>query len=207
MRSVQAKKSRSTGATNRGSRGPGDRPSVLVLLSGGIDSAAVLAAYLSERHPVSALFVDYGQPARRSERAAAQAIAKHYGAPFKIAKIGMRLPKTQGEFFGRNALLALLGGAAEERRPLIVAAGIHSSSPYYDTTPGFAADMQRVFDGYANGAITLGAPFLAMPKTTVVRFARRHRVPLSLTYSCEVKNAPACGRCPSCADRRVCRVD
>ena len=54
---------------------------MVVLLSGGIDSAAVLAAYMSPRHPVKALFVDYGQPARRSERAAAQAILRELASP------------------------------------------------------------------------------------------------------------------------------
>lgn len=182
------------------------RPPVLVLLSGGIDSACTLAAYRADRHPTRAVFVDYGQPARRSERAAAQAIAKHYRVSLSTVKLGVRLPGDNGEFFGRNALLVLLGGAVEANRPLIVALGIHSASPYYDTSSAFATDAQRLLDGYAKGAITLGAPFLTMTKRTVVDFARRHRVPLRLTYSCERRSAP-CGECPSCGDRSTFGVD
>jgi 7-cyano-7-deazaguanine synthase len=122
-------------------------------------------------------------------------------------KLGVGLPGDNGEFFGRNALLVLLGGAVESNRPLIVALGIHSASPYYDTTSAFASDAQRVLDGYAKGAITLGAPFLSLTKQSIVDYARRHRVPLRLTYSCERKNAPACGKCPSCGDRGGFGVD
>lgn len=203
MRTGQAKKTKPTSAT----RGDTARPPVLVLLSGGIDSACTLAAYRADHHPARAIFVDYGQPARRSERAAAQAIARHYRVPLSFVKLGVRLPGDNGEFFGRNALLVILGGAVESNRPLIVALGIHSASPYYDTTSAFASDAQRLLDGYARGAITLGAPFITMSKRTVVGYARRHRVPLRLTYSCERRNAPACGECPSCEDRSAFGVD
>ncbi|HVZ37001.1 MAG TPA: 7-cyano-7-deazaguanine synthase, partial [Polyangiaceae bacterium] len=197
MAKAKARKSKPTTPA----RGDAARARVLILLSGGIDSACALAAYRADRHPASALFVDYGQPARRSERVAAEAIARHYRVPLSTVKLGVGLPGDNGEFFGRNALLVLLGGAIESNRPLIVALGIHSASPYYDTTSTFASDAQRVLDGYAKGAITLGAPFLTLTKQTVVDYARRHRVPLRLTYSCERRNAPACGECPSCGDR------
>lgn len=182
-------------------------PHVMVLLSGGIDSVAVLAAYLSSNHPVEALFVDYGQPALRSEHNAAQALSAHFGVPLTTVKLGFQLPNNYGEFFGRNALFLLLAGAATVVRPLILAIGIHSSSPYYDTTKTFAGDIQRVFDGYAGGMISLGTPFLEMTKDMVVKFARRHKVPFDLTYSCETKSAPVCGICPSCRDRRDYHVD
>jgi 7-cyano-7-deazaguanine synthase len=179
---------------------------VVVLLSGGIDSAATLAAYRAKGHSVEAFFVDYGQPARRSEWHAAQAVAEHYNTPITRARLGVRLPSEGGEFFGRNALLMLLAGAVTMDRPLVIAAGINASSIYYDTTANFVGDVQRLFDGYTCGAISLGVPFLEMTKPTVVKFARRHRVPLDLTYSCERRNAPPCGACPSCGDRKACRV-
>lgn len=183
------------------------QPPVVVLLSGGIDSACVLVSYRAAKHRVNALFVDYGQPARRSELAAARAIADRYDVPLQVVKISAPIVPTDGEYFGRNALLVLLGAALSPHKPLIVGMGVHSASPYYDTTSAFAKDMQRVLDGYAAGAVVLGAPFLTMTKPTIVRFARRHRVPLALTYSCVTKDAPQCGECPSCADRKVCRVD
>ncbi|MFE2359105.1 7-cyano-7-deazaguanine synthase [Streptomyces parvulus] len=50
-----------------------------VLLSGGIDSATVLAALLDQRVVADSLFVDYGQPAVGEERDASAAIANNYG--------------------------------------------------------------------------------------------------------------------------------
>jgi 7-cyano-7-deazaguanine synthase len=174
---------------------------VAILLSGGIDSAATLAAYIRQRADITAVFIDYGQPARRSEWEAAQAVASHYGTPLIKIKLGFRLPAHNGEVFGRNALMALVAGAAINVRPLVIAAGIHAGTTYYDTTELFTEDMQRLLDGYAGGSVSLGMPFLTMGKPDIVTFARRHRVPLQLTYSCERKNKPSCGKCPSCMDR------
>ena len=46
---------------------PTGAPEVLVLLSGGIDSAGCLAFYVDMGRPVTAMFVDYGQLASNQE--------------------------------------------------------------------------------------------------------------------------------------------
>jgi predicted subunit of tRNA(5-methylaminomethyl-2-thiouridylate) methyltransferase len=50
-------------------------PEAWVLLSGGIDSTACAAFYLSQDFQVHAVFVDYGQVAARREADAAKAVA------------------------------------------------------------------------------------------------------------------------------------
>jgi len=55
----------------------------VVLLSGGLDSAANLGIAFEVGQPVLALFVDYGQRAASAERRASQAIAQYYGVPFE----------------------------------------------------------------------------------------------------------------------------
>ncbi len=50
---------------------------VIVLLSGGIDSAARVAFYRQLGHAVAGVFVDYGQPVRAQEEKSAVAIAAH----------------------------------------------------------------------------------------------------------------------------------
>ena len=55
----------------------------IVLLSGGLDSAANLALACDRGWKCSALVVNYGQRAWESERKAAQAIAEYYGAPVR----------------------------------------------------------------------------------------------------------------------------
>ena len=103
-----------------------------------------------------------------------------------------------GEFFARNALLILTAAGITEARPLQIALGVHALSQYYDTTPLFLRQMQQVLNGYFGGSVTLSTPFLADTKAEVIRFAKDNGVPLNLTYSCEIQNAPECGRCPSC---------
>jgi len=181
-------------------------PRVIVLTSGGIDSAVVMAVYARERRDAVGVFIDYGQPARRSEWAAARALAAHYAVPVRRIKLGFHLPSEKGEFLFRNAILALTAAATTKERPLVVALGVHSGSHYYDTTPAFLDDLQRLVDGYSNGTVSIGRPLLKMNKAMIVEYARRHRVPLRLTYSCETRSGSACGECPSCMDREANRV-
>ena len=173
----------------------------MVLMSGGIDSSATVAACLRTGKIVSGMFIDYGQPAASSEWEAAQRVAKHYRIDIEKVRLGFNVRSSEGEFIGRNALFVLAAAATIEDSPLVIATGIHALSDYYDTTPLFVKHMQQILDGYSGGAITLSAPFIASTKSEVVSFAENERVPLHLTYSCESRNAPACGNCPSCRER------
>jgi hypothetical protein len=122
---------------------------VALLLSGGIDSATTLAVYFRQKAHIDAIFFDYGQPARRSEWGAAQAIAAHYNVNLRRVRLGIRLPVAGGEFFARNAILVLAMGALIPERPLVIAAGLHNASPYYDTTSTFvcrhSTSARRIF--------------------------------------------------------------
>ena len=173
----------------------------VVLMSGGIDSSATLAACQESGISMSGMFVDYGQPSAQSEWEAAQRIASHYLIEIEKVSLGIGLVSDRGEFFGRNALFVLTAAGTIPHRPLVIALGIHALTGYYDTTPLFVRDMQRLLNGYSGGAVTLSVPFLAHTKAEVIGFARENSVPLHLTYSCERQNAPACGECPSCRDR------
>ena len=176
-------------------------PHTVILMSGGIDSASVAAAYRYQDIQPSGIFVDYGQPCARSEWNAAQNIARHYSVAIRKVSLGFQLASQQGEFYGRNALLVLAVTGVMETRPLQIALGIHALSEYYDATPLFLRHMQRILNGYFGGSVTLSAPFLAESKAGVIEFAKKNHVPLDLTYSCEVQDAPECGWCPSCRDR------
>ena len=174
----------------------------VVLVSGGIDSAATIAVCKEASAEVSGVFVDYGQPAAQSEWDAAQRVAHYYGVSVKKINLGVKLQSTDGEFFGRNTLLVLIAAGIMNVRQMAIAIGIHALSDYYDTTPLFARHIQRILDGYSGGSITLRTPFLTDTKSDIIRFAEKNGVPLRLTYSCERQNAPPCGQCPSCQDRR-----
>lgn len=169
-----------------------------VLLSGGVDSAVVLAL-LSDRNPVS-VWVDYGQPVSEAERQASAAIAKYFGSPWMEAGIKGLRPPASGEFPGRNDLLvaaafSVVGGG-------FVAIGTHSGTGYVDCSPAWAASWQALLDVQHRGTAGLLAPLSNLAKSQVYALAMESGVPFELTHSCEAAATP-CGSCSSCADRRL----
>lgn len=173
-----------------------------MLLSGGIDSAGLLAHYIAKERRVRALHVDLGQPQRVSEWAAARRVAAHYRVPVErvVANVGLR--STNTEHHARNALLILIAVARLPQAPRVVALGIHSGVPYYDCSAIFVSDVQRLVDGYFAGVVQIDAPFVHATKREVIELCVARGVPLALTYSCERRSRRPCGECSSCKDRR-----
>ena len=68
----------------------------VVLLSGGLDSATVLAIARHEGYAVHALVVDYGQR-HRHELEAAKKLSEEAGIPFRVMPLDLRV-------FGGSAL-------------------------------------------------------------------------------------------------------
>jgi 7-cyano-7-deazaguanine synthase len=175
---------------------------VLVLLSGGVDSAATVSFYLNFGRPPAGLFIDYGQPARREEAQAASALASHFGIPLEVATWSGPSAKGVGLISGRN--LFLISAALMERAPsvTVLALGVHAGTVYADCSTEFISACQAAILAAGESRVTIAAPFLGWRKDEVYAYARRERVPFSLTYSCEAADGP-CGRCLSCGDRRL----
>lgn len=173
------------------------RASWWVLLSGGFDSATVLAAAVADGVEAHTLFVDYGQGAHEQEMTAARAIACHYGAEHGRLRVE-GLDVRAGEIKGRNAALCAIALAAVPT-PATIAIGIHRGSPYWDCGEGFLSSMQALADGYTNGELQFSAPLLDLVKPEIYALGEELSVPAELTYSCERGGAP-CGACASCLD-------
>lgn len=176
---------------------------VLVLLSGGIDSTATLAFYLELGCLPSALFVDYGQDAATRELAAAQRVAAHYRVPLQRIACPGKQRKGGGLILGRNALLLSVGLMELEFTRGIIAIGVHAGTRYFDCSARFVSAASAIFDGYTDGRVKIGAPFLEWSKPDIWAFCRDRGVPLSLTYSCELGREQPCGECDSCKDLEV----
>jgi 7-cyano-7-deazaguanine synthase len=173
----------------------------LVLLSGGIDSAAALALICEAGSPAAALYVDYGQAAAASEAKASAAVAAYYRVGYQSVGCSGR-SFGAGEIRGRNALLVHLALFAFRGDTGVVVIGIHAGTSYRDCSSDFVRLMQQSYDFHTAGQIALSAPFVDHVKGDVVSLALQLGLPLDLTYSCEAGNEP-CGRCLSCQDREA----
>ncbi|EAO7496426.1 ATPase [Salmonella enterica] len=180
-----------------------DSYEVLILLSGGVDSTSLVQYHLSNGEKVAAIFFDYGQASCEREYQSARAISEHYDIQLQRVKLGFSIKNQEGEFFCRNALFVLAACSFLDRSVSFISLGIHSETPYYDSTPAFVDDAQSILDGYFGGVIRIIAPFLNYSKERLYEYALQEQVPVYLTYSCETGQNEPCGKCLSCIDRRM----
>ena len=205
------------------------RPAV-VLLSGGLDSAAVLALAAARGFRCHALSVRYGQ--RHSvELDAAQRVASRLGAhehrimSVDLAGIGgsaltdTRLAVPEMPTTGipityvpaRNTLfLALALGWAEVLSAEDIFVGVNAVdySGYPDCRPEFIESFERLARlatkaGVGGALLTVHAPLIHMSKAEIVRTGLGLGVDFSMTISCYQADPAgrACDKCDSCRIR------
>lgn len=185
---------------------PKERENVIILLSGGIDSAACVHYYLKEKFSPQALFINYGQAAMEKEYESAREIASYYNIKLDVVKVDTSNRFGQGEIKGRNAFFILVSLMRYSTFSGLISLGIHAGVPYYDTTVEFVSDMKTLLDKYTDGRIRIDAPFLNWQKPMIYEYCRENKVPIKLTYSCELGTDPPCGQCRSCLDREILNV-
>ena len=199
----------------------------IVLLSGGLDSATVLAIARSQNYECYALSVEYGQR-HRAELDAANRVAAAIGAQehrvmrVDLAGIGgsaltdttAAIPESLQPGIpvtyvpARNTLfLSLALGWAEVIGARDIFLGVNSVdySGYPDCRPAFI----EAFEGLARVATKAGvegarfkihAPLIEMSKAGIIRAGMGLGVDFSATVSCYQADAQgrACGKCDSC---------
>lgn len=176
---------------------------VLILLSGGVDSAACVDFYIELGRPPCGLFIDYGQLAARNEGESAKAISHYYSIPLLYSKWKGHTTKTSGFINGRNSFLV---AAALMERPAsvyVIAIGVHTGTVYQDCSKHFLTKMQNIIDLYENGKVQLSAPFVDFTKSEIYSYCIERHIPIELTYSCESGGPTPCGECLSCKDREM----
>lgn len=201
--------------------------SVLVSLSGGMDSATVLARCLSTAEDVQAVAFRYGSKHNEWELAQAKRLAAHYGVRFDVLDLsgfmsgfdsalmksdGRGVPEghytaptmSQTVVPGRNMIFAsILAGLAWSRRLDTVALGVHAGdhAVYPDCRPEFVEAMQLAIEQATDGDVTLYTPFLHQKKANILAWGLEHGVPYELTRTCYKDQELACGKCGSCRER------
>jgi 7-cyano-7-deazaguanine synthase len=204
----------------------------VVLLSGGMDSATVLAIARAEGHECHCLTVDYGQR-HQAELAAAARVAHMLGAA------GHRVVRIELNSFGGSALtdrgidvpeaptkgipvtyvparntillsLALAWAEVLDARDIWFGANAVDYSGYPDCRP----EYMRAFEALANLAtkaavegnrLALHTPIISLTKAEIVKRGTALGVDFAATVSCYQASADglACGRCDACRIRRA----
>jgi len=193
---------------------------IVVLLSGGLDSA-FCAAWARRRYAcVHAITIDYGQRARKEiECARKVADELRLDTHRVIAAPSLRSIDTVSAISnhdaevtcentcvpGRNLfLLTLAAGLAYTHGVHVVAIGLFGSSVYPDTTPQFVEHAERAIATAFGVNIRVLAPLMSEDEEELRAFARElHGTRLfGLTHSC-YEDAKPCGTCLGCVKRRI----
>jgi 7-cyano-7-deazaguanine synthase len=66
--------------------------------------------------------------------------------------------------------------------------------------------MQSSFDLYTDGCIRIGVPFIKWNKRMIWDYCKTKKIPLEITYSCELGQDQPCGQCLSCKDLEALHV-
>jgi 7-cyano-7-deazaguanine synthase len=173
---------------------------VLVLASGGIDSTACINFYKNLGFDIEAIFIDYGQLARKKEYKAIFSITKFYSINLTRISISNSKQFKEGLVTGRNAFLCFTALMNFSKENGIIALGIHNGTGYYDCSEKFLKQIQAIFDEYSQGTIKLGTPFLNFNKKEIWDYCILEKVPLEFSYSCESGKKQPCGKCLTCKD-------
>jgi 7-cyano-7-deazaguanine synthase len=201
----------------------------LVLFSGGLDSA-VLLAHEAQQARVHPLYVSVGlawEPAERTVIAKLLASPVFDGqlAAMTTVEFTMRdvyahthwairgtppaydTPDDDVYLSGRNlVLLTKAGVIAAARKIGRIALGPLAANPFPDATPEFFASMARTLSLGLNHAIEIVTPFASLHKEDVIRVGASLGVPFEHTLSCmsPIVNGDVlhCGLCSKCRERR-----
>jgi 7-cyano-7-deazaguanine synthase len=199
----------------------------VVLISGGLDSATVLAIARERGCECYGLSFDYGQR-HRIELDAAQRVAKSLGAaahrvvPLDIGWMGgsaltdtsLNVPHQPGEGIpityvpARNTIfLSVALGWAEvlDARDIFIGVNAVDYAGYPDCRPEFIQAFQNLANlgtraGLEGHGFRVHAPLINLNKAEIIATGVRLGVDYALTLSCYEPDAAgrACGTCDSC---------
>ncbi|MBY0576424.1 MAG: 7-cyano-7-deazaguanine synthase QueC [Gallionellaceae bacterium] len=199
----------------------------VVLLSGGLDSATVLAMARAQGFACYALSVDYGQR-HHAELAAARRVAKMLGAREQrvinidltgfggsaLTDNNIAVPQQPTEGIpltyvpARNTImlsLALAWAEVLQAQDIFIGVNAVDYSGYPDCRPAYIEAFERMANLATRTAIeghplTINAPLLYLSKAEIIRQGTALGVDYAQTVSCYQadESGRACGVCDSC---------
>ena len=196
-----------------------------ILVSGGLDSAILLADMVNHKFPkVWPVFVQCGLYWEKTELEYLRRFINAIKAP-NLAELiildvpvgdlykdhwsltGINVPDVESPdeavfLPGRNVLLtakALLWCNLNQVKSLSLA--VLESNPFPDATDSFFLTMEQAINESVSGNVKLLRPYAGMHKTDVLKIGRN--APLEHTFSCIYPiNGMHCGKCNKCAERK-----
>lgn len=196
-----------------------------ILVSGGLDSAILLADMVNHKFPkVWPVFVQCGLYWEKTELEYLKRFINAIKAP-NLAELiildvpvgdlykdhwsltGINVPDVESPdeavfLPGRNVLLtakALLWCNLNQVKSLSLA--VLESNPFPDATDSFFLTMEQAINESVSGNVKLLRPYAGMHKTDVLKIGRN--APLEHTFSCIYPiNGMHCGKCNKCAERK-----
>ena len=195
-----------------------------VLLSGGLDSAVLLAEEAA-RGDVQPMYVAAGLAWEAAERATLEDLLVSHPfvgrlRPLVALSVDMRdvyaathwavqgtppayhTPDEEVYLPGRNIVLLGKAGvycAAAGIARLVL--GTLAHNPFPDATPAFRDAMAQALSLGLAHALQIDAPFADVSKAAVIRRGAALGVPFALTLSCMKGGAQHCGVCSKCRER------
>jgi 7-cyano-7-deazaguanine synthase len=200
----------------------------VILLSGGLDSATVLAMATSSGFQCHALSVNYGQR-HSSELLAAEKVSRANSATLKTIELDLRafggsaltadidVPEEEGEGIpityvpARNTIMLSLALAWAEvlgANDIFIGVNAVDYSGYPDCRPEFIKAYEEMANlatkaGVEGNHLTIHTPLLDITKAEIIRQGTKLGVDYALTVSCYQadEQGRACRVCDSCRIR------
>lgn len=204
---------------------PSSDQKIATLISGGLDSATLVAWAADKGYDQLAFFVDYGQDNLDHEVACARINTQKFGVPLEIVNIRSLRDSFVGRFpfplnlydclvknplgqittFAMSALVAGIGVLADRHTMML---GIHHTD--IELRPVLRKSMDTLEDivNYVVESFTddqhfkLMLPFGDTQRKDVIQIGQRLGVDYVNTWSCHENTAKPCNACEGCEERR-----
>ncbi|SMC56449.1 7-cyano-7-deazaguanine synthase [Desulfocicer vacuolatum DSM 3385] len=199
----------------------------IIVLSGGMDSAVLLADTLEQGKTVEAISFDYGSKHNGRELPMARELCEHFKIDHEIIPLpfinelfsssllssGEDVPdgaymasnmKSTVVPFRNGIMLSIAAGYAESVEASEVLLGSHSGDHhiYPDCRPEFNNAFAHAVNVGTDGKIDIRFPFSHLNKRDIGDIGRRLGVDFSRTWTCYKGGRIHCGTCGACDERK-----